>query len=123
VRRVTPLFLLLFVACTSMSGLVWYQKQESDTLYIGMNKQHGGVVSNAEWEQFLNEVVSPRFPGYTHWMAHGVWMNQSEDTHVLVIVHAQGHENAILEIIDEGKKRLDQQEIFQVRTDVWLTNR
>jgi uncharacterized protein DUF3574 len=121
VRRAAPLVLLLFVACTS--GFVFYEKQEADTLYIGTNKVHGGVVSNAEWEQFLKEVVSPRFPGYTHWMAHGVWMNQSEDTHVLVIVHPQGHENAILEIIDEGKKRLDQQEILQVRADAWLTNR
>jgi len=120
VRRASPLVLLLFVACTSMSGLVWYEKQESDTLYIGTSKVHGGVVSNAEWEQFLKEVVSPRFPGYTHWMAHGVWMNQSEDTHVLVIVHPQGHENAILEIIAEGRRRLDQKEILQVREEAWM---
>ena len=121
-RRIAPIVLLLFVAC-STSSLVWYQKQEQDTLYIGTNKQHGGVVSDAEWQQFLTEVVSPRFSGYTHWMAHGVWMNQGEETHVIVFVHAQGHEAAILEIIAEGKRRLDQQEILQVREDVWLQNK
>ena len=103
-----------------MSGLVWYQKNEQDTLYFGTNKQHGGVVTDAEWQQFLTEVVNPRFPGYTHWKAQGVWMNQSEETHILLIVHPQGQENAILEIIAEGKRRLDQQEIYQVREDVWL---
>ena len=121
-RRAAPIVLLLFVACFSGSGYVWYEKQEQDTLYIGATKWHGGVVTDAEWDQFLKEVVSPRFPGYTHWMAHGVWKNQSEDTHVLVIVHEQGHEAAIQTIIDQGKLRLDQQEIFQVREDVWLRN-
>lgn len=119
-RRAAPAILLLFVACFSGSGFVWYEKQDQDTLYIGATKWHGGVVTDAEWDQFLKEVVSPRFPGYTHWMAHGVWKNQSEDTHVLVIVHPQNMENAVLEIISEGKRRLDQQEIFQVRSDIWL---
>ena len=119
-RRATPLVLLLFVACFSGSGYVWYEKQEQDTLYVGTAKQHGGTVSDADWDQFLHDVVSPAFPGYTHWKAHGVWMNHSEDTFVLVIVHDQGHEAAIQAIIDQGKIRLDQQEIFQVREDIWL---
>ena len=100
--------------------MVWYQKYEQDTFYFGAGKQHGGVVTDAEWQQFLTEVVNPRFPGYTHWKAQGVWMGRTEDTRVLLIVHDQGQEAAIQAIIDQGKVRLDQQEIFQVREDVWL---
>ena len=113
-RRAAPLVLLL-LACSA----TLYVREQSDTLYFGTNRQHGGVVSEAEWQQFLAEVVTPRFAGFTHWKAHGEWMNQSEDTHVLVIVHEPGHEAAIRQIIDEGKKRLDQQEVLQVRADVW----
>ena len=117
-RRAAPFVLLLFVACSS--SLVWYQKQEQDTFYIGASKQHGGAISDAEWQQFLHDVVSPQFPGYTYWRAHGMWMNQSEETFVLVIVHEQGHEAGVQAILDQGKLRLDQQEIFHVREDVWL---
>ena len=113
-RRAAPLVLFL-VACS----VTLYVRQESDTLYFGTSKQHGGVVTDAEWQHFLSEVVTPRFPGFTHWTAHGEWMNQSEDTHVLVIVHGPGHEAAIRQIIAEGKKRLDQKEVLQVREDVW----
>jgi len=116
VRRAVPLGLLVFVACS----VSIYVRQESDTLYFGTAKQHGGVVSETEWSQFLSEVVTPRFPGFTQWMAQGQWMNQREDTHVLVIVHPPGREAAIRQIINEGEKRLDQKEVLQVRTDVWL---
>ncbi len=34
--------------------------------------------------------------------------------------HPLGHEAAIRQIINEGKKRLDQKELIQVRADVWL---
>jgi uncharacterized protein DUF3574 len=117
VRRFAPLLFLAFVACSSM---VLYVRQESDTLYFGTNKQHGGVVSDAEWQQFLTDVVTPRFPGFTHWKANGEWMNQIEETHVLVIVHPLGGEAAIREVIEEGQRRLDQKEVLQVREEVWL---
>jgi hypothetical protein len=117
VRGAVPLIALLIAACGSFAV---YEQQESDTLYFGTNKVHGGVVSDAEWQQFLRDVVTPRFPGFTHWKAEGEWMNQAEETHILVIVHPKGHETAIREIVSEGKRRLDQQEVLLVREDVWL---
>ena len=116
-RRLAPLVLLSLIAC---SAATLYVRQQSDMLYFGMKKAHGGVVSDAEWEQFLREVVTPRFPGFTHWKAQGEWMNQGEETRVLVIVHGLGDERAIRDIVAEGERRLDQQEVFQVRSDVWL---
>jgi len=116
VRRLAPLVFLAFVAC---SGLAVYEQQQADMLFVSMNKQHGGVVTDAEWQQFLREVVTPRFPGYTEWRAQGSWMGQREDTHVLLIVHPAGEERAIREIVALGEQRLDQEEVFVVREDVW----
>jgi len=117
VRRAFPALFLIFVACSNLS---WYVRHDQYTLYFGTNKVHGGVVSDAEWEQFLHDVVTPRFSGFTTWKAEGSWMNQREDTHILVIIHAAGHEAAIREIVAEGQRRLDQQEVLLVRSDVWL---
>ena len=117
-RRAVPLIVLFAAACS----FIVYQQQESDTFYFGTNRQHGGVVTEAEWQQFLHDVVTPRFPGFTHWKAQGEWMNQAEETHVLVIVHPKGQETAIREIVSEGERRLDQKEVFRVRSDVWLPN-
>ncbi len=33
-----------------------------DVVYFGRNRPDGGVVSDAEWQGFLDEVVTPRFP-------------------------------------------------------------
>jgi hypothetical protein len=114
-RRLAPIA-LLFVACASSP----YVRQESDTLYFGTSKPSGGVVSAAEWHQFLREVVTPRFPGFTHWDAHGEWKNVREETHVLVIFHEEGHEAAVREIIEEYKRRFAQEEVLRVKAQVLL---
>ena len=61
-RRALPAIVLIFVACSNLS---WYVRHDQYTLYFGTNKVHGGVVSDAEWDQFLHDVVTPRFSGFT----------------------------------------------------------
>src|SRR4051794_14139182 len=39
------------------------QAMVRDMLYFGRNRPDGGKVSQAEWDQFLNEVITPGFPG------------------------------------------------------------
>jgi hypothetical protein len=118
-RRTASLALVLFVAC----GAVFYVRQECDTLYFGTAKPDGSMVSGAEWQQFLHDEVTPRFPGFTHWEAHGSWKDQPEETHVLQIVHPPGHQAGVAEIIAAYKKRFAQEAVLQVRTDVWLPAR
>ena len=60
--------LLLLAAC---SGLVFYQKFECDTLYFGTAKPDHSVITAAEWQKFLDDEVTPRFEGFTHWEGHG----------------------------------------------------
>src|SRR5438093_13284508 len=49
-----------------------------DVLYFGRNRPDGGSVSDVEWQAFLDEVVTPRFPaGLTVVEAMGPWKGQS----------------------------------------------
>ena len=116
-RRIAPVALLLFAAC---SGLAFYQRFECETLYFGTAKPDHSVVTAAEWQKFLDDEVTPRFEGFTHWEAHGSWKGESEESHVVQIVHGAGKEAEIAAIIDAYKKRFAQEAVLQVRSDVWL---
>jgi hypothetical protein len=116
-RRVVPLAFMLLSACAS---LALYEQQVSDTLYFGTQRPGGDVVSDAEWQQFVAEEVTPRFPGFTVWDARGMWKGQPEGTHVMQIIHPRGHEAELRAIIDAYKKRFAQQAVLQVREEVWL---
>ncbi|MGH6636071.1 MAG: DUF3574 domain-containing protein, partial [Gammaproteobacteria bacterium] len=53
----------------------------------------GGSVTSQEWQEFMNQVVTPHFPeGLTSWEASGQWQSvtgviEREASHVLHIVH------------------------------------
>jgi hypothetical protein len=117
VRRIAPVALVLFAAC---SGLAFYQRLESDTLYFGTAKPDHTIVSLTEWENFLKDEVTPRFEGFTVWEAKGSWKGETEASHVLQIVHGPGKEAEVAAIIDAYKKRFQQEAVLQVRSDVWL---
>jgi hypothetical protein len=117
VRRIAPAALLLFAAC---SGFALYQRYACDTLYFGTARPDRTVVTAEEWQQFLHDEVTPRFEGFTHWEAHGSWKGETEESHVVQIVHGPGREAEIAAIIDAYKKRFAQEAVLQVRSDVWL---
>ena len=64
-----------------------------DVVYFGRNRPDGGTVSDAEWEAYLDSVVTPRFPaGFTVVEAEGHWRGESgvverEHTEVLTLLH------------------------------------
>ncbi len=115
-RRLVPIVFVVAIACSA----TFYVRQVSDTLYFGTEKPDHSFVTETEWRQFLRDVVTPRFPGFTHWEAHGSWNNKPEETHILVIIHPTGESAAIAQIIDEYKRRFAQEAVFQVRSDVLL---
>jgi hypothetical protein len=65
-----------------------------EVLYFGRNRPSGGVVSDAEWQGFLDQVVTPRFPaGLTVVDATGQWRGKSgrverEQAEILTIFHS-----------------------------------
>ena len=96
----------------------------SDTLYFGMSRPGGGV-SEAEWKDFLAEVVTPRFPGgFTVWKAEGQWRDKAgkvgrEPSRVLQVLHLDGpvDEKAVQEIREGYKKRFAQESVLRVEEE------
>jgi hypothetical protein len=124
-RTASAFLILLTLSC---ANLAIYEKQELDTLYFGTQKPEGGVVTDAEWQQFLAGEITSRFPsGLTTWEAAGQWRDahnviERERTHIVQIVHrANGDDQGrIAAIIATYKKRFAQEAVFRVRSDVWM---
>ena len=88
-----------FTGCASHSGrtahgvgyseLYWIRTE----LYFGMNRRNGASVSDSQWQTFVSQEMTPRFPkGFTVVPADGRYMDQSgnmtiEHSRVLVILH------------------------------------
>lgn len=91
----------------------------ADRLFCGRSISGGGVVTDAQIETFLDEVVEPRFPdGFTVWQARGQWRGGSEETLVLEIVHADepSLDTAVREIAAEYRRRFRQETVLRVTT-------
>ncbi len=94
-----------------------------DVIYFGRNRPSGATVSELEWKQFLDDVVTPRFPaGLTVVSAVGQWKGASglveqEQSEIVTILH-QGDKTArqkILELTVEYKNRFNQEAVLRER--------
>ena len=92
-------------------------------VYLGQEKGNGDTVKDDEWQGFLADTVTPRFPdGLTVLDARGQWLDTAdqrlyrESTKVLnVLVPADGADDgvaAVRDISDMYKVRFDQQAVF-----------
>jgi hypothetical protein len=98
------------------------QRLVNELLYFGMAKPDGAV-SDEEWAQFLQSVVTPRFPdGLTVWRASGQWKSADgsitrEASVVLNLVHAEAEptEAAVRAVVSEYKARFQQEAALRVR--------
>jgi hypothetical protein len=91
--------------------------QDVDTLYFGTSRP-GGVVSDAEWKTFVDEVITPAYPGFTDWKAVGHWHGAEESTHIVQIAHLsrRGNDERIIRIINDYKRRFQQESVLWIRT-------
>ena len=95
----------------------------NELIYFGTGTPDG-VVTDAQWTEFLREVVTPRFPqGLTTWPASGQWRANDgtltrEASHVLNLVHDDdaAPEQAVQELVDAYKTRFRQEAVLRVRT-------
>ena len=115
-RRLAPLFILWAIGCSS----VLYVREQCDTLYFGTARPDGTSVTDAEWQQFVREVIEPRVPGFTQWNTQGEWKGKSEATHIVQIVHSAREQPPIAQMIAEYKQRFAQESVLHVRSIVWL---
>ena len=91
--------------------------------YFGLEKSSGETVSAEEWQTFLTDTVTPRFPdGLTVLDARGQWFDTDQGRiyrestlllNVLVPADAAGDGvAAIRELSDIYKERFEQQAVF-----------
>lgn len=94
-----------------------------DVVYFGRNRPDGGTVSDAEWEGYLDSVVTPRFPaGFTVVEAEGRWRGASgvverERTEVLTLLHPadEASRDAVHALTDEYMRRFHQEAVLRER--------
>jgi hypothetical protein len=115
--RVLLLFLLLS-GCQTAGSTAWI----AERLFFGRNIPAGGIVSDADWDQFLRTVITPRFPkGLTVWKGNGQWLDPhgdlvTEPVFVVEVFHKQDEEveTSMAMIAAEYKKRFGQDAVLRV---------
>ena len=89
------------------------------TLYFGLSRPKGSV-SELEWQIFLRDEVTKRFPdGLTVWQAEGQWLTPAgsvdrEQSKVLLLVHADtpASRRSVQAVIQAYRKAFDQQSVL-----------
>lgn len=116
VRRSVVVLALFLSACATFEPRVGVQGV-ADRLFCGRSIPGGGQVTDADIDEFVDEVVTPRFPeGFTMWTATGNWRGGEEETLVLEFVHPYGrrYDDAVREIADEYRRRFRQESVMRV---------
>jgi hypothetical protein len=116
-RRALPVIAFLAFSCAS-------NMQLDDRLFFGRNIPAGGVVSEAQWDEFVRTVITPRFPqGLTIYQDKGQWRDPRgeivrEDGYVVEVNHerSEATETAIQEIAQEYKRRFGQDAVLRITT-------
>lgn len=97
---------------------------ERDVVYFGRNRPDGGTVSDAEWQEFLDAVVTPKFPnGFTVIEGTGQWKGRSgaverERSAVVTFLHtgSAADRGAVAEVAGAYKRRFRQEAVLRERT-------
>ena len=97
-----------------------------DSLYFGRNRAAQPPVRDSEWQKYLSDVLTPRFPdGFTVVNASGQWRGASgaiehEESEIVTLLHGQSStvDRAIAEVVAEYKRRFDQEAVLHERATV-----
>ena len=89
------------------------------TLYFGLSRPKGSV-SELEWQIFLRDEVTKRFPdGLTVWQAEGQWLTPAgsidrEQSKVVLLVHADtaAARQSVQAVIQAYRKAFEQQSVL-----------
>ena len=121
-NRAALLITLVALACQTANV------QIDDRLYFGRNIPAGGVVTDAQWDDFVRTVITPRFPqGLTVFQGKGQWLDPRgalvrEDTYVVEVNHppSDATEAAIQAIALEYKRRFGQDAVLRISSNSQL---
>ncbi len=136
-RALTAAAIALIFAAGVVAGERWQQPVEAQgfsvtiecgtssaakirtTLYFGLSRPKGSV-SELEWQVFLRDEVTRRFPdGLTVWQAEGQWLTpvgsiDREQSKVLLLVHPDtaAARQSVQEVIQTYRKSFDQESVL-----------
>ncbi len=93
-----------------------------DELYFGRSLPRGEIISDAQWQQFLNSEITPRFPeGLTVLDGYGQYLNSAgilskEQTKIVILIYKYSPEKNqfVKEIINNYKLRFQQESVLRV---------
>lgn len=100
------------------------QLQDRWVLYFGRNRSDGSVVSDADWQQFLDQTVSAEVPDGFSWLAsHGQWRDESgkrwqEPGYQLIVLSAEPLQAKIQAISAAYRQQFAQLAVLQERGKV-----
>lgn len=99
-------------------------KQVQTTLYFGLNRPAGPVISDAEWKAFLDGEVTPRFKeGLTVLDAKGQWLGHDgvvarENSKALILIHGSDKERDIEALRATYQSRFAQESVMRIDAPV-----
>ncbi|MEG4204917.1 DUF3574 domain-containing protein [Microcoleus sp. Pol7_A1] len=97
-----------------------------DELYFGLTKPGGETISEAEWQEFVKAVITPRFrEGLTVLEGSGQFLNSSgilirENSKIVILIYQSSPEKnqAINEIIETYKRTFQQESVLRATSEV-----
>jgi hypothetical protein len=122
-RKLIVLFALSLALCGCVSNSS-SQRWVRSEVFFGLSRPDGSQISLAEWQSFMDEEVTPKFPaGLSVVDSAGQWRNASghidrEPSKVLVLLHpaTSALENQIDDIRRAYCRRFDQEAVMKVTT-------
>ncbi|CAG8999426.1 MAG: hypothetical protein CENE_01400 [Candidatus Celerinatantimonas neptuna] len=95
------------------------------TLYFGLSRSNGPNITQAQWQHFVDQDVTPRFrDGLTVFKGKGQWLGHNgkvakEGSRALMVIyplHDQNSEAKIESLRSIYKKQFDQESVMRVDT-------
>ncbi|BAZ17602.1 hypothetical protein NIES4071_94820 [Calothrix sp. NIES-4071] len=115
-------------ACTNLKTRAESSQKTliKEELYFGLSKPGGKTVSEVEWQQFLNRVITPRFKdGLTVIDANGQYLNSSgvlvkEKSKVIVVIYENSStkNKMVKDTISNYKQTFQQEAVLRVTSNV-----
>ena len=110
----------------TVAGCYTGEHMTQTTLYFGLSRPTGSDVKPAEWQNFIDDMVTPRFKeGLTVMDGQGQWLDSKnrvvrEQSKALLLIHPAGpqQEKAIQAIRTAYKQRFQQESVMRVDTPV-----
>lgn len=104
------------------SGCTAGELLTQSTLYFGLNRPKGPPVTTAEWQQFVDSEITPRFrDGLTIFSASGQWLGNDgklarEPSKAVMLIHASDAESShkIEALRRLYQARFDQESVMRV---------